>query len=105
MASSSGTHTSTRMKVSIRKATKRFQKPTYSRLFDAASGKLDELFSKVFPLEQADECPGCILDALRDALAVLYFSARHPADELGQRLGPELHAVGDDEALDLDAVG
>src|SRR5258708_2653122 len=103
------------MKESIRKATKRFQKPTYSGAGPRPSGALarpsgelgglDKLFSKILPLQEPDEGLGRVLDPLRHALAELDLAARHPADQLGQRLRPELHTIGDDEALHLDAVG
>src|ERR1700694_1416557 len=69
------------------------------------SSEFYELFAKVFAFKQPDKCLGSILQALRDALAVLDLAAGDPADELGQRFRPQLHAVGDDEALHLDAVG
>src|SRR4051794_5045659 len=107
MARSSGTHTTSRMKLSISAATQRFQKPTYSTgpAPTVASGKPDELLAKVFAFQQADEGLRRLLEPLRHALAVLDLSRRDPARELGQRLRPELHAVGDDEALHLDPVG
>src|SRR5437016_2059021 len=110
MASTSGTVTTRMMKVSITKAIRRFQKPTYSTVLGAAgagavSGELDELFSKVLPLEQADESLRRVLQAVRDGFPVFYFAAGNPPDQLGQRLSPKLHPVGDDKALDLDAVG
>src|SRR5205809_402814 len=97
----------------MRNATKRFQKPTYSIALDATagaaaeaavSGELDELLSKILPLEQADKGFRCVFQPLRDGLAILDLAARNPADELRQRLRPQLHAVGNDEALHLDTV-
>src|ERR1700716_1023901 len=108
MAIISGTSTRVTMSESIRNARKRLQKPTYStgstRGVSAAgatrraSGELDELLAKILALQEPDESLGRVLQALRHGLAILDLAARDPADELGQRLRPQLHAVGDDEA-------
>src|SRR6185503_20890508 len=94
----SGPATTNTSSASSANAPRRGPKPT-------PSGDPDKLLAEVLAFQEADECLGRILQSLGDGLAVLDLAGRHPARQIGERLRPELHAVGDDEALHLDAVG
>src|SRR5690606_5548524 len=63
-----------------------------------------ELLADVAPLQQPDEGLGRVLQPLRDRLAVLQLARGDQRAELAECLGPQLHALGDDEALDPQAV-
>src|SRR5262249_60271452 len=56
--------------------------------------------AEVLALEQADEGLGGVLDALDDGLAVLERAALDQVGQLLQGLGPQLHGIGRDEALE-----
>src|SRR3990172_9185004 len=86
-------------------AATRFQKPTYSGpCGDAASGELDELLSKVLPLQQSDEALRRVLDAIDHRLAIPELAGDHQVEQRLVRLGVTLEPVEHDHALHLDAV-
>src|SRR5882672_12327734 len=98
VAATSGPATTNTSIASSANAPRRCPRPT-------PSGEPDKLLPEVLASQQADERLGRILQPLGDGLAVLDLAGDHPARQVGERLRPELHAVGDDEALHLDAVG
>src|SRR5579859_4829161 len=87
------------MNMSIRKATKRFQKPTYSGLRE-----LDELLSKVPSLEERDQPLRRLLQALDDRFPIFERALRQRLAEDFHRLPIALLPVEDDHALHPDAV-
>src|SRR5581483_1166457 len=92
--------------MSITKATKRFQKPTYSTLREGAAslGELDELFSKVASLEERDQPFRRVLQPLHNGLAVFELVLRKAAGERLECLAVALFPVEDDHSLHSDPV-
>src|SRR3954465_8760801 len=97
------------MNMSIRKATKRFQKPTYSTeragAADAAvSGELDELLSKVPSLEERNEALRCVFEAFYDRFPIFQLAERKRLAQNLERLPVALFPVEHDHALHPDTV-
>src|SRR5664280_1276924 len=82
----------------IRRRSSRNSSP--ERPSNCIASEPDELLAEVTPFQQAEEGFGSCLDALGDRLAVGQFAASHERAELGQSLGPDVHVLADDEALD-----
>src|SRR4051812_8687775 len=90
------------MNMSIRKATKRFQKPTYSTDRVAASGELDELLSKVPSLEERNEALRCVFEAFYDRFSIFELAERKRLAQNFERLPIALFPVEYDHALHPD---
>src|SRR6478609_3980847 len=96
----SGTSTKARTRESIRNATKRSQKPTYSKWGEPASamrvsGELDQLLAEIPALQEVDKALRRVLDALHDGFAVLDPATGHHRgkrlDSLGIAVDPVEH--------------
>ena len=62
--------------------------------------ELNEHLADVLPLEQANERPGRMLDAINDGLLPLEPASRNPGTHIGIELGLPVEMVRDDKALE-----
>src|SRR4029079_7866167 len=65
---------------------------------------LDDLFADVFGVEQTDEGPGSILEALHDRLSISQLSGLQPLRKLRRALFVASSVVEDEEALSFRAL-
>src|SRR6185437_340546 len=79
--------------------------PSNKRFFrdKRSSADLHHLLAEILALQEADEGARRVLDAVGHGLAVFDLAPAQILAEPLQRLGPAVHVVGDDEALQFDA--